>query len=350
VQRGRTRALVNTAEAPTAALMHDRDWRFPAAGTLRQLREAVGAEEDCLALDAQELATRLLGDAIYSNPLILGAAWQRGWIPLELDSLRRAIELNAVSVERNLRAFDWGRAAAHDLAAVLRGLDATVAAPAAAAAPVPGDSLAALVASRAAYLVGYQGEALAQRYRALVERVRAAEEACRSGSTALAEAVARNYFRLLAVKDEYEVARLHRDPQMRARIAAQFSGRYRIRYHLAPPLLAPRDRSTGRPRKLRLGAWMGGVFAVLARLKFLRGGWLDPFGHTEERRIERALCAEYEAIVGELVAGLRPERLALALRLADLPDMVRGYGHVKLESVARARPLLDQLKKEWAAG
>jgi indolepyruvate ferredoxin oxidoreductase len=351
VQRGRTRALVNTAEAPTAELMHDRDWRFPGAGTLQQLRQAVGAEEDCLALDAQALATRLLGDAIYANPLILGAAWQRGWIPLALDSLRRAIELNAVSVERNLRAFDWGRAAAHDLAAVQRLVEGgTAAAPAAAAAAAPVDPLAALVAQRAAYLVGYQGEALAQRYRDLVERVRQAEQACQPGSTALAQAVARNYFRLLAVKDEYEVARLHRDPQMRARIAAQFSGRYRIRYHLAPPLLAPRDRATGQPRKLRLGAWMGGVFAILAPLKILRGSWFDPFGHTEERRIERALQAEYETLVAQILAGLRAQRLPLALRLAELPDMIRGFGHVKLASVARARPLLDQLKAQWAAG
>jgi indolepyruvate ferredoxin oxidoreductase len=350
-QRGRTRALLNTSEVPTADLMRDRDWRFPAASLLRQVREAVAGDDDCASLDAQSIAGRLLGDTLYANPLMLGAAWQKGWIPLGYESLMRAIELNGVAVDRNKRAFEWGRAAAHDLPGVLRlleGADEPTAATAPRAAAQAGAAnLDQLVATRADFLVGYQGPSLAQRYRSLVERVAAAERACAPGSTALAETVARNYFRLLAVKDEYEVARLHRDPQIRARVAALFTGGYRIRYHLAPPLLAPRDPLTGHARKLRLGAWMGGVFAVLAPLKFLRGSVLDPFGHTQERRTERALRAQYEQLIEELLARLDAQNLSLATRLADFPAEIRGFGHVKLASVERVRPQLAQLQAQW---
>jgi indolepyruvate ferredoxin oxidoreductase len=357
-QRGRTRALLNTSESPTAELMHDRDWHFPSASLLQQVREAVAQDSDCVAFDAQAIASRLLGDAIYANPMMLGAAWQKGWVPLRHESLMRAIELNGVAVERNRRAFEWGRAAAHDLAAVLRLLSAEAgAAPAAGAGPAgpPGPAkeqpgpLERLVAVRSDYLVAYQDEALAERYRALVERAAAAEHACAPGSVALASAVARNYFRVLAVKDEYEVARLHRDPQVRARIAAMFTGAYRVHYHLAPPLLAPRDAATGHPRKLRFGPWMGAVFAALARLRFLRGTALDPFGHTQERRMERELRREYEQVVEEVLAGLAPHKLALAVQLADYPDAIRGFGHVKLASAERVRPQRERLQAQWRA-
>jgi len=345
IQRGRTRALMNTGEAPTAALMHDRDWRFPAAGMLAQAQAAVGAPEALVCLDAQDIATRLMGDALYANPLMLGAAWQMGWIPLRHESLVRAIELNGVAIERNLRAFEWGRAAAHDLAGVLRLLEGPAAGAAAAGAPL---GLDALVTARADFLVGYQDARLAVRYRALVERVAAAERPLGAGG-ALAEAVARHYFRLLAVKDEYEVARLHRDPQMRERIRAMFSGRYRIQYHLAPPLFAPRDKVTGLPRKLRFGPWMGLVFAGLAPLRFLRGTPFDPFGQTAERRMERRLCREYEQLIEELLAQLDAANLPLAVRLAGWPAEIRGFGHVKQASVDRARPQMETLLAQWRA-
>jgi indolepyruvate ferredoxin oxidoreductase len=349
-QAGRTRALVNTAESPTAEFVRDRNWLFPMPALRRQLLDALGGRADDLVfVDADAIALRLLGDEIFANPFVLGAAWQKGWIPLRRESLMRAIELNGVAVELNQRAFEWGRAAAHDPAAVLR-----LAGSPGAQAPVDAQQdgaarLAALVESRARYLVGYQDEALAQRYRRLVERVAAAERACEPQSTALAQAVAENYFRLLAVKDEYEVARLHRDPQVRAQIASMFTGRLRIRYHLAPPLFAPRDRLTGHARKMRFGAWMGGVFAVLARLRFLRGSVFDPFGHTHERRVERELLARYEEMVATLLRDLRKADLALAARLAAFPAEIRGFGHVKLASVARARPQLDQLLAQWHA-
>jgi indolepyruvate ferredoxin oxidoreductase len=303
----------------------------------------VAEDADLALFDALALATDLLGDAIYSNPLILGAAWQRGWIPLSHESLMRAIELNGVSVGTNKRAFEWGRAAAHDL-------DATLAA-AAAARDQPAVRIARdldeVVALRARYLQDYQGGALAARYRALVERVAGAEKARAGGGDGLALAVARNYFRLLAIKDEYEVARLQRDPQFLAHIAATTTGHYRLNYHLAPPLLAPRDRATGRPRKLRFGPWMAAVFALLARGKFLRGSVLDVFGYTRERRMERALVTEYEQVIEQVIGALAPHNRELALRLAQYPESIRGFGHVKVSSIEAVRPALAQLRAQW---
>ncbi len=347
-QQGRTRAVLNTAEAPTAAMLRERDWRFPAAGLVRQVREGLAHDDDCVLLDAQALAAELLGDAIYANPMMLGAAWQKGWIPLRLDSLRRAIELNGVAIEANLRAFDWGRAAAHDLAAVLL-LTAGGDRPAAAAAA----SLAQVRQLRADFLTQYQGPALAARYTRLVDRVQQAEQAlggsAATGDGPLAMAVAQNYLRLLAVKDEYEVARLHRDPAFRGAIAAQFTGNYRLQYHLAPPLLARRDPVTGLPRKSTFGPWMGTVFALLAPLRRLRGTRLDPFGHTRERKAERALLQEYEAVIEELLAGLDAGNRPLALQLARFPEEIRGFGHVRLRSLERVRPGLAHARQQWQA-
>ena len=350
-QRGRTHALLNTAQAPTAAMLHERDWRFPAADLLRQVLDSVAEDGDCACLDAQSLATALLGDALYANPLMLGAAWQRGWIPLRLESLLRAIELNGVAVDANRRAFDWGRAAAHDPLAVQQLIGGHK------AAAAPASALSDIVAIRAAFLKSYQDTALAVRYARLVERVARAESAAIPDARlpaggqggALARAVAHNYFRLLAVKDEYEVARLQRDPGFRAGIRAQFSGRYRLHYHLAPPLLARRDPVTGLPRKRHFGPWLGVVFALLAPLRFLRGTVFDPFGHTAERRLERALAREYEGLVEEILTGLAPERLELALELARFPEEIRGYGHVKMHSLERVRPRLTQARQQWRA-
>ncbi len=347
-QQGRTRALLNTAEAPTAAVLRERDWRFPGSGLAGQVRAGLAQDDDCMLLDAQALATALLGDALYANPMMLGAAWQKGWIPLRQESLRRAIELNGVAVEANLRAFDWGRAAAHDPDAVRLATAAQRGEPAAA----PAAGLAQVIAARAQFLTQYQGPALAARYTRLVERVAQAERAaCGAGpeDAPLALAVAQNYFRLLAVKDEYEVARLHRDPDFRRALAAQFTGSYRVHYHLAPPLLARRDPVTGLPRKSRFGPWMGAVFALLAPLRVLRGTPFDPFGHTRERRTERALRREYEALVEEILGGLDGANRALALELARFPEEIRGFGHVKQRSLERVRPALAHAHQQWQA-
>ncbi len=351
LQRGRTRALLNTAETPTATALRERDWRFPSAGLAQQVRDSLEQDGDCAFLAADSVATALLGDALYSNPMMLGAAWQKGWIPLRHDSLLRAIELNGVAVEANKRAFEWGRVAVHDAAAVAR---AAAAAQGDAGAPMAhARTLGELVAVRERFLTAYQGRALAQRYGQLVERVAQVERcgvaASGDSELPLASAVARNYFKLLAVKDEYEVARLHRDPAFHAGIAARYTGRYQLRFHLAPPLLSRRDPVSGLPRKMQFGSWMGGIFAVLARLRFLRGTPFDPFSYTAERKAERELLQEYEEIVEQVCSGLTPGNHRLSIRLAGFPDEIRGFGHVKLRSLERVRPQLAQWRREWAA-
>jgi indolepyruvate ferredoxin oxidoreductase len=246
-----------------------------------------------------------------------------------------------VAVEANRKAFEWGRTAAHDADAVRR-----IAFPDAANNVVElkrfASTLEDIVGRRVEFLAGYQNAAYAKRYADLVERVRRVESD-RLQSSQLTEAVARYYFKLLAYKDEYEVARLHSDPAFRARIANQFEGDYRLNFHLAPPLMARPDPVTGRIQKIRFGAWMMPVFAVLARLKFLRGTMLDVFGYTAERRTERALIADYEALVEELLTRLASDNHSVAVQLASLPEDIRGYGHVKEQTLVTARAKWSQL-------
>ena len=338
---GHTRAVLNTAESPTADFVRDPDWSAGGAALLQRVRGAVGAEAHAAAVDATALATALLGDGIYTNPFLLGYAWQKGWLPLAGETLLRAIELNAVAVEANKRAFEWGRAAAHDLDAVTRAARGE-----SRAAPVielrRTASLEEIVARRIEYLTAYQNAAYAQRYIDLVERVRRVESD-RLRSAKLSEAVARYYFKLLAIKDEYEVARLHAEPTFRAQIDALFEGDYKLAFHLAPPLLAKIDPATGRPKKRRFGPWVIGAFRLLAKLKGLRGTAFDPFGATAERQMERALVGEYEKLVDELLGRLAADNHDLAVELASIPEDVRGYGHVKAQHVERARARQEQL-------
>jgi indolepyruvate ferredoxin oxidoreductase len=347
VRSGRTKAVLNTADSPTADFVRNPDWSSGAAGMLQQVRQAVGVDAHAAAVDATALATALLGDGIYTNPFVLGFAWQKGWIPLAYETLARAIELNGVAVEANRRAFEWGRAAAHDLEAVNKA-----AFPAQVIEFRRAATLEEIVGRRAEFLAAYQDRAYAQRYRDLVERVRRVESD-RLQSTKLSEAVARYYFKLLAIKDEYEVARLHADPVFREKIAAMFEGDYRLSFHLAPPLLARPDPVTGKPAKRRYGPWMLSAFGLLARLKFLRGTALDVFGYAEERRTERALVGEYEALVDELLGKLDAGNHLVAVELARIPEEIRGYGHVKARHLEKARAkqaeLLARLRGQGSA-
>jgi len=344
IQSGLTRAVINSAESPTADFVRNPNWTFAGGSMTQQVRDAVGNDANLALVDATQLATALMGDGLYANPFVLGFAWQKGWVPLSLDALLRAIELNGVQVDANKRAFDWGRATAHDADAVRRQI-----------APTPvielkrsgaNASLEELVARRVEVLTAYQNAAFARRYADLVERVRKVESDRLHGSTKIAEAVARYYFKLLAVKDEYEVARLHSDPAFHAKIAAQFDGingqPYKLHFHLAPPLLTKPDPVTGKVKKMTFGPWMLSAFSVLARLKFLRGTVLDVFGRTHERRTERALIGEYEQLIDEILARLSADNHAVALELASIPEEIRGYGHVKERHLAAARV-------KWAA-
>jgi indolepyruvate ferredoxin oxidoreductase len=323
--RERTTAIVNAQETVTGDFTRDADWDFPAAQLQAMIRGAVGQVD---FPDATRLATALMGDAIATNLFMLGFAYQRGLIPVSAEAIARAIELNGVAVAFNGQAFHWGRRAALDLGAVAR-----IAAPAAAAIP---QTLPEILAHRRRHLTDYQNAAYADRYQALVDRVAAAERARMPGSDALARAVARNYAKLLAYKDEYEVARLYSDGAFRARLAQQFEGAFALKVHLAPPLWAKRDPATGRLQKRAYGGWAFRAFGLLAKLKGLRGTKLDPFGYTAERREERRLVADYESNVAELIGSLTAANHAAAVTLAALPETIRGFGHVKEASIARA--------------
>lgn len=342
MREGRTFVAMNTHGAPTAAFVTNPNWQFPAANCDAAVLGAAGAA-NVGTLDADQLAVQLVGDSLYTNPLMLGYAWQKGKVPLSLAAMLRAIELNNVQVENNKLAFEWGRRAAHDLAAVQALLK-----PAQVIEFVKKTAnLDDMVAQRVEFLTGYQNAAYAARYQAFVEKVRAVEAPLNSKK--LTEAVARYLFKLMAYKDEYEVARLHSDRSFLDKVAAQFEGDYKLNYHLAPPLTAKKN-AAGELKKSKFGPAMLTGFRWLAKLKGLRGTAFDPFGRTEERKTERALIGEYRASVDELLGSLNAGNLRLATEIARVPEDIRGYGHVKDRHLAAARPKWAALMQEWRTG
>ena len=338
----RTRVIVNTHEQITGQFARDPDLEFPTGAIVERIRHAAGPANVQL-LDATRIATRLLGDAIASNLFLLGFAYQRGLVPVSGVAIERAIELNGVAVEMNREAFRWGRRAARDHEAVeglaLRGEEGTD-------APAP-RTLDELIDRRTADLTAWQNPAWASRYRELVARVREAERSRGGGGEALAGAVARYAYKLMAYKDEYEVARLYTDGAFHERLAARFEGDVKLTFHLAPPLLTRPDPVTGECRKRAFGPWMSGVLKVIAKLRGLRGTPFDPFGRTAERRAERRLIEEYFETVDEIVAGLAPHNRVLAIELASVPERIRGYGHVKARNVAEAEAEKAALLARW---
>jgi len=342
MQQGRTYVALNTHGTPTAAFVKNADWQFPGANCEAAVRASVG---DALvgAFDAEQVAVQLLGDSIYTNPLLLGYAWQRGRVPLGHAALMRAMELNGVQIDNNKAAFEWGRRCAHDLAAVQALFKAQQV-----IQFVRKPGLDEMLKTRVDFLTGYQDAAYAAQYRAFVEQVRTAETPL-GGGTALTEAVARYLFKLMAYKDEYEVARLHTDPAFTAKIAGMFEGDYKLVHHLAPPGIA-KTNARGELVKQPFGPWIRTAFGVLAKLKGLRGGALDVFGRSEERRMERALITEYRSSIEEVLQTLNAGNRALAAEIARVPEDIRGYGHVKARHLATARPKWEALMKRWRAG
>jgi len=326
---GRTYAMINSTGSSTAAFVKNPDWQFPGASSQQEIQKACGTERVDF-IDAGQIATALMGDSIATNMFMLGYAWQKGRVPLSEAAIMKAIDLNNVSVGFNKTAFNWGRTAAHDVAAVLK-----LTTPSKVIEFKRTQTLDDVIAKRVSLLTAYQNAEYAQQYRAFVDQVRAREEALGKGSR-LSEAVARYFYKLMAYKDEYEVARLYTDGVFKEKIAAMFEGDISIKFHLAPPLLAKHD-AQGHLIKQEFGPWMMKAFGVLAKLKGLRGTALDIFGYTAERKMERALIGEYRQTVGGLLARLTAENLAQAVAIASIPEDIRGYGHVKERHLKAAK-------------
>jgi len=333
LEPGLSRAIVNSHETITGDFTRNPDLSFPSREMQRSIAEAAG-DDKVEFLNATDLATGLLGDSIASNLFMLGFAHQRGLVPLSAEAIERAIALNGVAVEFNRDAFRWGRRAAVDPELVR-----TRAIPPAAVPPSHrlSETLDQVISRRAAFLTDYQNAAYAARYAARVERVREAEAVCLPGETGLTRSVARSLFKLMAYKDEYEVARLYADTGFLRHIADRIEGPYRLNFHLAPPLLGDRNPQTGHLRKRSFGPWMLSVFRILARLRRLRGTPFDIFGRSAERQLERRLISEYEALIDEILARLSPANHEIAVELASSPAEIRGFGHIKEANLTQVK-------------
>jgi indolepyruvate ferredoxin oxidoreductase len=343
-----TAMVINTSEFLPGDFTRNADYSLPTERLKRAITGGVGAEHTHF-IDASRLATALFGSSLGANIFMVGFAYQLGALPLSADAIEQAIALNGEAVPMNLAAFHWGRRAALNREEV-----EAIARPSAEhrdANRTLSQSFEETVARRVAFLTAYQNEAYAERYRDLVGRVKAAESAKAPGRCGLAEAVARYLFKLMAYKDEYEVARLYTDGSFLEQVSNELGGdNFRFEFHLAPPLLTNLNPSTGEPRKISFGPWMMSAFKVLAKLKFLRNTPFDIFGYSQERRTERKLVADYEAMLEEILAKLTPDNHALAVGLAAIPEKIRGFGPVKSRHLATAKAEEATLFEQFRSG
>jgi indolepyruvate ferredoxin oxidoreductase len=339
VAHGRTHAVINDNEQPTAAFVQDPDAHFPAEGMRQKVVAEVGDQLEFV--HATNIALNLTGDAIGTNLFLLGYAWQRGWVPISQAALEHAIELNAVAVDLNKRAFLLGRRFAHQPKLVESLL------PRESQEVVPDLTLDQLIEDRFTRLSAYQSLSYARRYHDHIDTVREVDSNPEDEES-LTRVVAQQLFKLMAYKDEYEVARLYTDGTFQARLAEQFKGNYALRFHLAPPLLSSVDPTTGKAKKWEFGPWLLPLFRLLAKLRRLRGTPLDIFALTKERQAEREDLTRYEADLTEICARLKADNYAVAQELAKLPEKLRGYGHVKARNrdalLAKRSKLLNELR------
>jgi indolepyruvate ferredoxin oxidoreductase len=330
-----TRATVNTAEMPTGDVVRFRDADLAAGTRLSAIARVIG-KDHLNTVDANALAEQLLGDTVYANMLMLGFAWQDGLVPVSLMALDRAIELNGVAVISNKQAFAWGRIGRADRDFL----------PKAARSEPAAETLEQVIEKRSTFLTQYQNRAYAARYEAAIARVRHAEAGLRSEK--LTDAVARSLFKLMAYKDEYEVARLHMESGFLDELRREFAGDFKVRYHLAPPLLPSHQDARGRPRKRAFGQWLQTPLKLLARAKFLRGTPFDPFGYSAERRGERELITWYEREIDVMLAKLNAKNLPDLVAIARAPLEIRGYGPVKDAAIPKAKAEVERLKERLA--
>jgi len=343
--------VVSTSQIPTGQMVVDTAVHFPELSSMLMSIDRVTRKDPNVYLDAQAIAEALFGDHMAVNPIMLGAAYQAGALPISAAAIERAIRINGVSVDMNVLAFRWGRMAVVDRkqveAAVAQATAQAVEAPRVLSAEAralvdrveASGELKRLLEIRVPELIAYQNAAYAGEYVDFVRRVAQVEVERAPGSVGLAEAVARHLYKLMAYKDEYEVARLHLDAALAVQVQAKFGQKVRTYWHLHPPLL----RALGLKKKIRLGAWFAPAFQILRAMKGLRGTALDPFGYAEVRRVERALIGEYRQLIETALVRLSPVTHGAAVTLAELPDEIRGYEHIKLEGVARFRDRAKQL-------
>ncbi|WP_370298106.1 indolepyruvate ferredoxin oxidoreductase family protein [Pontibacterium sp.] len=338
LRKDHSRAVLNLAEIATADNVLYRDADMQSTRRVRILGEAVG-DDRLSQIDANRLAEALLGDTVFSNVMMLGFAWQSGLVPVSLDALLKAIELNGVAIDKNKTAFNWGRIAAVELEFVEQSAGGHK--------PAPELTLDEQISRNTAFLTKYQDEAYAARYRELVNKVAGAEQALGEDSQALTEAVSKQLFRLMAYKDEYEVARLYTDSDFLKEVGETFEGDYRITFHMAPPLLARKQDAQGRPKKMTFGPWMLKALGTVAKMRKLRGTKLEIFGYHPDRKLERQLRDEYISQVETLVARLNAQNYQTSIKLAQIPDEIRGFGPVKEQAAKQARQQSEDLLAEF---
>lgn len=339
VSSEKTFAVVNNHQAITGDFTRNGDLQYPAAAVESRLQECLG--RNLAFIEANDIATKLMGDSIASNLFMVGFAWQSGRIPLTEQALLKAIELNGVAVEFNQQAFMWGRIYANDAEATIKLIDAPQG---------TAKTLTERIELRINELTEYQNVGYARRYQSLVTKVSAAEKALAITDNSLTEAVALYSYKLMAYKDEYEVARLYACGEFREKLAAQFEGDFKLEFNLAPPMIAPNDKYTGLPRKIKLGGWMLSAFGILAKFKGLRGTAFDIFGKTAERKMERSLRDDYFMVVENMLTELNANNYQAAVDVANLPSLIKGYGHVKERHVETYRKELKRLMVNFRYG
>ncbi|MCF6215268.1 MAG: indolepyruvate ferredoxin oxidoreductase family protein [Emcibacter sp.] len=340
--RGKTSVIMNTQKNQTARFVLNRDSDIHDDLISQNLRSIVG-ENALDKVNAAKMATALMGDSIATNMFLFGYAWQKGKIPLSLAAIFRAIELNAAAVDSNKQSFSWGRIAAADMALIEQSLPHPL------KNEAPLTALADIMKYRADYLKDYQDQALADRYLAAVNKVHDLEKKLGISGDDLSKAVARNYFKLLAIKDEYEVARLYTNGDFERKINQQFDGDFKIHFHMAPPLLARKDNK-GHLRKMEFGGWMFNMLKIVAKMRGFRGSIFDIFGKSAERKMERKLIRDYEILLDNFAKTLSKENFLAAVALAEIPSEIRGFGHIKEKSVEISIKNTRRLLQEYHSG
>ena len=337
IKKGITRVIVNSHEAITGQFTRDPELDFPSEEVAERLIEESG-KNNTEFVDATRIATSLMGDSIATNLFMLGYAYQKGLIPVSANSLERAIEINDIAIQFNKEVFTWGRLAATDKSIVksYSRPENNIS-----------ENIDKLIDKRKLELSVYQNSRYANSYTKLVEKVREVESERVPGENALTEAVARCAFKLMAYKDEYEVARLYTHTDFRSRLDKVFDGNYVLQFHMAPPFINKRDADTGLPIKRCFGPWILKVMVILRWLKFLRGTKFDIFGYTKERRQERQLIKNYRGYIRTILSGLTPNNHKLAVEIAAIPDSIRGFGHVKNDNIKNAQLQESNLMKIW---